>query len=99
MPQWNIKAWSLFVLSCVVLVMLLIVVLPGVDLPDTAFHHGSAPGFVHARVTTAPATLTIAAVFHLRYVAEPPRFLYQPGALVIASGPNFRPILLRSIRC
>ena len=56
MSQWNIKTSTLFILSCLVFIMLLIVVLPDVDLPDTAFHQGTAPLVVHARGTAAPAT-------------------------------------------
>ena len=64
MSQWNIKASTLFILSCVVFLMLLIVVLPDVDLPDTAFHRGTAPEVVHAKATAAPVAVIVATVFN-----------------------------------
>lgn len=98
MSQWNIKASTLFILSCVVFLMLLIVVLPDVDLPDTAFHRGTAPIVLHAQATAAPAAVTVASVFQLPDAAEAYRPFYEPGALAASPDPNFRPILLRSIR-
>jgi hypothetical protein len=98
MSQWNIKRSTLFILSCLVFIMLLIVVLPDVDLPDTAFHQGTAPLVVHARGTTAPATVTVAAVFQL---PDPTRIsgpLRESEGLAKNLPPNFRPILLRTIR-
>ncbi|HYM78221.1 MAG TPA: hypothetical protein VE377_19765 [Candidatus Dormibacteraeota bacterium] len=98
MSQWNIKASTLFILSCVVFLMLLIVVLPDVDLPDTAFHQGTAPVLVHARATAAPTAVVVAALFQFPKSAEisgSDRDLEGPAAHL---DPNFRPILLRSIR-
>ena len=98
MSQWNIKASTLFILSCVVFLMLLIVVLPDVDLPDTAFHQGTAPALVHARATAPPPTVAVAALFEFPDAAEisgPSRDLEDAAAHL---DPNFRPILLRSIR-
>ena len=98
MSQWNIKPSTLFILSCLVFIMLLIVVLPDVDLDDMAFHQGTAPLVVHARVTTAPAAVAVAAVFQLSIPAaliRPPRL---SEGLAENLDPNFRPILLRSIR-
>jgi|SRR5579872_148790 len=97
MSRWKISASTLFILSCLVFIMLLIVVLPDVDLPDTAFHRGTAPLVVHARATTAPLVVAVAALFQL------------PSSNLILSllrdsdrgdhlSPNFRPILLRSLR-
>ena len=63
MARWNVKASTLFVLSVVVFFMLVIVMLPDVDLPDTAFHRGTAPLVVHARATTAPPVVAVAALF------------------------------------
>lgn len=79
--------------------MLLIVVLPDVDLPDTAFHRNTAPAAVHALATAAPVVVIVAAIFQIPFVDETPRTLSRPGPLVISPHPNFRPILLRSIRC
>ena len=51
MSPWKISASTLFIRSCLVFIMLLIVVLPDVDLPDTAFHRGTAPLVFHACAT------------------------------------------------
>jgi hypothetical protein len=98
MSRWNISAAALLILSIVVVFMLVIVVLPDVDLPDTAFHQGTAPLVVHARATMAPAVLAVAALFQFPLVVQ----LWHPDRdLEFAANildPNFRPILLRSIR-
>ena len=57
MKRWNISPAALVILGGVVVLMLLIVVLPDIDLPDTAFHRGTAPILVHARATSAPAVV------------------------------------------
>jgi hypothetical protein len=98
MSRWNIKASTLVILSCLVFIMLLIVVLPDVDLLDMAFHQGTAPLVVHARGTTAPDAVAVAALFQL---PDPPQLgppLREPEGLAESLDPNFRPILLRSIR-
>lgn len=99
MSQWNIKASTLVILSCVIFVMLLIVVLPDVDLPDTAFHRGTAPVVVHAAATAAPAAVIVGAIFQVPASGRPSRPFRGQGDVAVTSDPNFRPILLRSIRC
>jgi hypothetical protein len=98
MSRWNINAPKLLILSIVVCFMLVIVVLPDVDLPDTAFQQGTAPLVVHARTTVAPAVVAVAVVFQFPQVFQ----FWQPEReleLVASTlDPNFRPILLRSIR-
>ncbi len=99
MSKWNVKASVLYMLGCVVFVMLLIVVLPFIDLPDTAFHRGTAPSVVHALATNAPGVIAIPAVFR---VADP-IIRFRPFLDAVAPDlnpdPNFRPFFLRSIRC
>jgi hypothetical protein len=98
MTRWNVKAPTLLILSCLVFIMLLIVVLPDVDLPDTAFHRGTAPLVVHVRAKTVPPTVAVAALFQFPKIAQfwrPDRDLEMITANL---DPNFRPILLRSIR-
>jgi hypothetical protein len=99
MSQWKVKTSTLFILSCLIFIMLLIVVLPDVDLPDTAFHQGTAPLVVHARGTAAPATVTVAAAFQLPDPSQLSSAFRQPEKLADHLDPNFRPILLRTIRC
>jgi hypothetical protein len=98
MSQWNIKPATLFILGGMVILMLLIVVLPDVDLPDTAFHRETAPVALHAQATAAPTVVMIAAVLQFPHAAETYRTSDQPGTLAINPRPNSRPILLRSIR-
>jgi hypothetical protein len=99
MSRWKINASGLLVLSSVTFFMLLIVVSPYVDLPDTAFHRGTAPGIVNARVTTAPALLAIAVIVQLTIGTVLTLSSYHSRALPSLLDPNFRPILFRSIRC
>ena len=98
MARWNIKPAALILLGGLVFVMLLIVVLPDVDLLDTAFHQDTAPVVVHARGTCAPAAVTVVAAIHLPDVSEAYRPFYQLGAVAVAPSPNSIPISLRSIR-
>jgi len=98
MSRWNVKAPTVVILSCLVFIMLVIVVLPDVDLPDTAFHQGTAPLVVHARGRAVPAVLAVAALFQFPKVVH----FWRPDRefeIVFAHlDPNFRPILFRSIR-
>jgi hypothetical protein len=54
MRQWTISRQSVFVLLGVLTVIVLVLVLPQVDLLDTAFHRGTAPIVVHAQGTSKP---------------------------------------------
>jgi len=98
MSRWNINAPTLFILSIVVIFMLVIVILPDVDLPATAFHRGTAPLVVHARATTAPPVVAVAALFQFPHAVQ--FWLPDHELEFVATNldPNFRPILLRSIR-
>jgi hypothetical protein len=99
MKRWNVSSAALIVLAFVGIVMLLIVVLPDdVDLPDTAFHRGTAPVLVHSQATSAPAMVTVAAVVPLLDAPEAYGPLYQPGELALSPPSNSRPIFFRSIR-
>ena len=98
MSRWNIKGPTLLILGSMTFLMLLIVVLPDVDLPDTAFHLGTAPVVVHANATAAPVVVTVASVAKFPDADEASQ-PYDSRAGIGATEPNFRPILLRSIRC
>ena len=99
MTQWNVKPSIVFILSCVFFLMLLIVVLPNVDLPDTAFHRGTAPVLVYARATSAPISVILAGVFRLPETPGASRPSRELETVDVTADPNFRPILFRSIRC
>ena len=99
MSQWKINTPALVLLGSLIFVMLLIVVLPDVDLPDAAFNGGTAPVVVHAHATAAPDAVQIGSAcpqFHCD------RMLSLQNLMRVWTDripPNFRPILLRSIRC
>jgi hypothetical protein len=99
MSQWNVKASTLFVLGGLVFLMLLILVLPDVDLPDTAFHRGTAPVVVHANATSAPVPLMVASELPLHGIVLFALASHLLSEFALTLEPNFRPILLRSIRC
>lgn len=98
MKRWNISPAALFILGFMIVLMLLIVVLPDVDLPDTAFHRGTAPILVHSQATSAPAVVTVIASIPLQDDADAYGPLYEPGELALSPPSNSRPILFRSIR-
>ena len=99
MSRWNVKTWTLFVLGGLVFLMLLILVLPNVDLPDTAFHRGTAPVVVHANATSAPVPVMVAPALPLHGIVQYALALHTLSEFDLTLEPNFRPILLRSIRC
>jgi hypothetical protein len=100
MSEWRINPASVFLLSGLIVLMLLIVILPDdVDLPDAAFHRGTAPVVVHDQATSAPLAITIAAAVPLPSPIETFYFFHRPTDSELYLSPSFRPILLRSIRC
>jgi hypothetical protein len=99
MSQWNVKASTLFMLGGLVFLMLLIVVLPDVDLPDTAFHRGTAPVVVHASAISAPAPVMVASALPLHRIVQYALAWHPSSEFALTLEPNFRPVLLRSIRC
>jgi hypothetical protein len=98
MSRWKVKFPALVVLSMVVFFMLAIVVLPDVDLPDTAFHQETAPLLVHGRARTAPPVIAIDALFQFPRIVQFWRPDRDLELIATNLDPNFRPILLRSIR-
>src|SRR5712672_4791718 len=100
MMRWRIDRLRLIVLGCVVLVMLVIVVLPGVDLLDTAFQRGTSPIAVHTQATSAPPAVNLPTALQLPYnTVEVFRHFHGFTSLAVSSAPNFLPILLGSLRC
>jgi hypothetical protein len=78
--------------------MLAVVVLPFVDLPDTAFHRGTAPVVVHAQAVSAGAAIAAAALFHVLHAPHSDSHFHEHGAFAVYSSPNFLPIFLSSLR-
>jgi hypothetical protein len=63
--KWNANPLTVFILGGLLVIIFLILVLPQVDLLDTAFHRGSSPVALKARFTSAPVFAVVAAVSHL----------------------------------
>jgi hypothetical protein len=99
MSQWKINTPGLVILGCLIFLMLLILYLPDVDLPDAAFHGGTAPVVVHAHATSAPVAIDAATPLHATDSEHLTGFPEQAHTCATRIPPNFRPILLRSIRC
>jgi len=73
---------------------------PDVDLPDAAFHGGTAPVVVHAHATGAPVAIDIVTPLHAPDSEYGLSLQHRQDRLDPPHmSPNFRPILLRSIRC
>jgi hypothetical protein len=99
MGHWTIKRPALFVLMGLLFLTVLILVLPEVDLPDTAFHRGTAPVDVHARVTSAPGLLSTGTVVSFCFSTRT-AFRCREHALVFAHATsNSLPLLHSSLRC
>lgn len=67
MGRWKVKPSRVVVLCCMLLIILLVLVLPQVDLLDTAFQCGTAPVVVHARATGAVTLRELSASFYLGF--------------------------------
>jgi hypothetical protein len=93
----NPGLWVLLVLLMGLIVVIL--VLPEVDLPDTAFYTNTAPAILHARVTPARAPLVWSATLMISLFLlswEPGRAQLRPA---VRSENNFLPILYRCLLC
>jgi len=90
-------SWILLVLLMASVVVIL--ALPEVDLPDTAFYTNTAPTVLHARTSPSRAPLVwvatlILSLFLLSWEPRRPRV-----RLVVHTENNFLPILYRSLLC
>jgi hypothetical protein len=99
MERWAIKPWGLFVLLSWLLLITLILVLPQVDLPDTAFHRGTAPVDVHSRITSAPGLLSASAVVPFSFSTHPASLRREHSQVFAHQTSVFLPLLHRSLRC
>jgi hypothetical protein len=100
MPQWRVSALSVFLLAGLIVLILLIVLIPDdVDLPDAAFHRGTAPLALRALATAEPMAIIIAIVSALLSLTESLFRSYLDWDLELSSSSTSRPILLRKIRC
>jgi hypothetical protein len=100
MRNWTIKPGTLLVLIGLLTVILLVLVLPQVDLLDTAFQRGTSPVTVHSEATAAPIVLKAGVAANSLVSVRSWEALKVESAHPSGSAaPNFLPILLRSIRC
>ncbi len=98
MARWNLKSSSLCILLCMFFAMLLVVVLPDVDLPDTAFHRGTAPIVVHTQATSGPPAPAVTSLLVFLFTTKSAPFFREEMAVAHFADPNFLPIFFRSIR-
>jgi hypothetical protein len=99
MGRWTIKRPALAALLAVLFLVCLILVLPDVDLPDAAFHGGTAPVAVHARSLAPPAPLTVATFAQVSPSVENARRDSALPVLFTDTSVDSLPILHRSLRC
>ena len=97
MRRWSCGSWGVAFLVVVLLLIALVLVLPQVDLPDTAFHGDSSPASVRARGILIPVLLAGVTLQFSFQLSARERLVGWP--LSTLSIPNFLPILHQSIRC
>src|SRR5271167_644786 len=91
MGRWTIKPSVWFLLMGLLFLVVLILVLPEVDLPDTAFHRGTAPVDVHARVTSAPTLLSVNTVVPFSFSAQTASRRRERSLVFAHTGSSFLP--------
>jgi hypothetical protein len=99
MGRWTINRSCLSVLVYLLFLIVLILVLPEVDLPDTAFHGGTAPVDLHSRVTSAPVLLSVGAAVPFSFSAHPASRRAEHSLVFAHATASFLPLLHRSLRC
>ncbi|MBZ5572876.1 MAG: hypothetical protein LAO09_13475 [Acidobacteriia bacterium] len=90
-------AWVLLLGTLAVIV--LIVILPQVDLLDTAFHCNTSPLGIHARCTSAPAALLSASVFQSAAILRGSGTLHQHGEFAVDPTHGLVTVLDSCLRC
>ena len=97
MGSFGFKRFDVTILLGLLAVITLVLVLPQVDLPDTAFPKGASPFAARARATSAPMVLILASPMGLRYIAV---VRQASGGYLSASGlAQSLHILEHSLRC
>lgn len=99
MGRWTIGPSRLFVLASLLFLIVLILVLPQVDLPDTAFHGGTAPVDVHSRVTSASGWLSVSTSTQFCFSAKTASRRHEQALVFAHATSSFLPLLHRSLRC
>ena len=99
MSRWNASTSTLILLGSAVFVVLLLVVLPDVDPPDTAFHRETSPVVLHAQANAAPPLMVVAPVLPRLAAPQYDWLSLRLSKTAVLLPPNDRPIQLCSIRC
>jgi hypothetical protein len=99
MKRWRISPLCLFVLLGVLTVILLVLVLPQVDLLDTAFQRNTAPVAIHVQATSAPALSIVNIPAHFSIAIQGSEYHSENKLLSAQATPKFLLVLHCSIRC
>jgi len=99
MGRWTIKSSYWFVLMTLQFLIVVILIMPEVDLPDTAFHGNSAPVDVHSRVTSAPSLLSVGTPLPFGFSASTASHGREHSLVFAHATSSFLPLLHRSLRC
>jgi len=99
MGRWTIRPSCLFVLMTLLFLIVVILILPEVDLPDTAFHGNSAPVDVHSRVTSSPGLFSVGTTLPFSFSAHPASRRREHSLVFAHATSSFLPLLHRSLRC
>jgi hypothetical protein len=93
------KSVSFVVLCGLLLCITLVLVLPQVDLPDTAFHHGTAPIVAKARFSRAPAILKVAISMYSAIARQSSECGRQRSVLHAVPLAKYLPTIVCCLRC
>jgi len=98
MANWTIGRGALVLLLGFLVLIVVILILPDIDLLDTAFHRGTAPVLEHSRVTSAPSLLIVRILMPGTYAGEGAESQLE-GSSLSHSTLQSLPILHQSLRC
>jgi hypothetical protein len=99
MERWTIKPPYVFVLLSLLFLIALILILPQVDLPDTAFNRGTAPVDVHVRSISAPGLLSVGPVVSFDFPSQTTSGRHEQYVRSGHVTSSSLPLLHRSLRC
>lgn len=99
MSRWNASTSTLILLGSVMCVVLLLVVLPDVDPPDTAFHRGTAPVALHTQANAAPPLIVAVPCPPRVATAQRDWLSLRLSKTAVLLPPTDRPLQLCPIRC
>jgi len=99
MERWTIRPTYVFVLVSWLFLIALILVLPQVDLPDTAFNRGTAPVDVHVQSTSAPVLLSLSPTYSFSILTQSTASHQETFVRATSSLSSSLPLLHHSLRC